>query len=155
MEKFQISVKNLSNLWSFKKIYAVFVLNLCGENLCGEKMTNMRTDSTRAIDKLTMFCLSARIVNIVPVVRCGQGGQEVATKWKQVEISAREALHPWSQCSARLSTVYPPYNTWMTPTSYRVILHLPYLPCLAFSLPPAKPMCCVYLPCDTTFLMRP
>ena len=31
MEKFQISVKNLNNFWSFIKIYAVFVLNMCGE----------------------------------------------------------------------------------------------------------------------------
>ena len=31
MEKFQISVKNLNNLWSFIEIYAVFVLDLCGE----------------------------------------------------------------------------------------------------------------------------
>ena len=30
-EKFQLSVENLNNLWSFIKIYAVFVLNLCGE----------------------------------------------------------------------------------------------------------------------------
>ena len=43
MEKFQIFVKNLNNLWSFIEIYAAFVLNLCGENLCGEKMTNMRS----------------------------------------------------------------------------------------------------------------
>ena len=39
VEKFQISVKNLNNLWSFIEIYAVFVLNLYGE-----KMTNMRSD---------------------------------------------------------------------------------------------------------------
>merc|ERR1711953_708021 len=31
VEKFQISVKNLNNLWSFIEIYAVFVLNLCGK----------------------------------------------------------------------------------------------------------------------------
>ena len=43
VEKFQISVKNLNNLWRFIEIYAVFVLTLCGENLCGEKMTNMRS----------------------------------------------------------------------------------------------------------------
>ena len=43
VEKFQISVKNFDNLWSFIEIYAVFVLNLCGENLC-RKMTNMRSD---------------------------------------------------------------------------------------------------------------
>ena len=42
VKKFQISVKNFNILWSFIKIHAVFVLNLCGENLCGEKMTNMR-----------------------------------------------------------------------------------------------------------------
>ena len=44
MEKFQISVKNLNNLWSVIEIYAFFVLNLRGENLCGEKLTNMRSD---------------------------------------------------------------------------------------------------------------
>ena len=38
VEKFQISVKNLKIIWSFIKIYAIFVLNLCGE-----KMTNMRS----------------------------------------------------------------------------------------------------------------
>ena len=43
VEKFQISVKNLNNVWHFIKIYAVFVLNLCGENICGEKMTNRRS----------------------------------------------------------------------------------------------------------------
>ena len=34
MEKFQISEKNLNNLWSFIEIYAVFVLNLCEEKIC-------------------------------------------------------------------------------------------------------------------------
>ena len=47
MEKFQIFVKSLNNLWSFIEIYAVLVLNLRGENLCGEKMTNMRSVSMR------------------------------------------------------------------------------------------------------------
>ena len=31
VEKYQISVKNLKKLWSFIEIYAVFVLDLCGE----------------------------------------------------------------------------------------------------------------------------
>ena len=31
VEKFQISGKNLNNLWSLIEIYAVFVLNLCGK----------------------------------------------------------------------------------------------------------------------------
>ena len=56
--EFQISVKNLNNLWSFIKIYVVFVLNLCGEksvwkNLCGEKMTNMRSELN--IGRICMF----------------------------------------------------------------------------------------------------
>ena len=38
---FQISVKIMNILWRFIESYAVFVLNLRGENLCGEKMTNM------------------------------------------------------------------------------------------------------------------
>ena len=36
--KFQISVKNLNNLWRFIENYAAFVVNLCGE-----KKTNMRS----------------------------------------------------------------------------------------------------------------
>ena len=37
VEKFQISVKNLNNLWRFIEIYAVFVLNLCGEKSLSRK----------------------------------------------------------------------------------------------------------------------
>ena len=48
VKKFQISIKNLNNLWSFIEIYAVFVLNLCGEKSVWRKslwikMTNMRS----------------------------------------------------------------------------------------------------------------
>ena len=39
VEKFQMSVKNLNNLWSFIEIYAVFVLNLCEEKSCVEKIS--------------------------------------------------------------------------------------------------------------------
>ena len=46
MEKFQISVENLNNLWRFIVIYAVFVLNVCGEKAVRRKMTNMRSDKT-------------------------------------------------------------------------------------------------------------
>ena len=31
VEKFQLSLQNLNNLWSFIKVYAVFVPNLCRE----------------------------------------------------------------------------------------------------------------------------
>ena len=37
VEKFQISVKILNNLWSYIEIYAVFVLNLCGEKSLWKK----------------------------------------------------------------------------------------------------------------------
>jgi len=44
VEKFQISVKNLNNLWSFIKIYAVFVLNLCGEKSVWRKSLWRKND---------------------------------------------------------------------------------------------------------------
>ena len=43
-EKFQISVKNLNNLWSFIEIYAVFVLNLCGEKSVWRKSLWRKND---------------------------------------------------------------------------------------------------------------
>ena len=44
VEKFQISVKNLNNLWHFIKIYAVFVLNLCGEKSVWRKYLWRKND---------------------------------------------------------------------------------------------------------------
>ena len=35
--------KEFDKFMEFYRKYAVFALNLCGENLCGEKMTNMRS----------------------------------------------------------------------------------------------------------------
>ena len=40
VEKFQISVKNLNNLWSVIEINAVFVLNLCGKKSVWRKNDN-------------------------------------------------------------------------------------------------------------------
>ena len=50
VEKLQISVKDLNNLSSFIEIYAVFVLNLCGE-----KMTNMRPATQEPRTKCSIF----------------------------------------------------------------------------------------------------
>ena len=44
LEKFQISVKNLNNLWSFIDIYAVFLLNLCGEKIVWRKSVWRKND---------------------------------------------------------------------------------------------------------------
>ena len=69
MEKFQISVKNLNNLWSFIEIYAVFALNLCEE-----KMTNMRSDR-RLLGHLASGAPAAYVsdagrVSVRPTVAC-------------------------------------------------------------------------------------
>ena len=70
VEKFQISVKNLNNLWSFIEIHAFFVLNLCGE-----KMTNMRsgcTDhQTRRIDCLDGGPAPAPAPGCFPIAQVG------------------------------------------------------------------------------------
>ena len=44
MEKFQISLKNLNNLWSFIEIYAVFVLYLYGEKSVWRKSLWRKND---------------------------------------------------------------------------------------------------------------
>ena len=56
MEKFQTSVKTLNNLWRFIEIYAVFVINLCGEESVWRKslwrnMTNMRSGVEQSYEK--------------------------------------------------------------------------------------------------------
>ena len=56
VEKFQISVKNLNNLWSSIEIYAVFVLNLCGEKSVWKKITNM----SFAPDRCSSFICAPR-----------------------------------------------------------------------------------------------
>ena len=44
VEKFQIFVKNLNNLWRFIEIYAVFVLDLCGEKSVWRKSLWRKND---------------------------------------------------------------------------------------------------------------
>ena len=44
VEKCQIYVKNLNNLWSFIEIFAVFVLNLCGEKSAWKKYVWRKND---------------------------------------------------------------------------------------------------------------
>ena len=64
MEKFWFSMY-FNNLWSFIKVYAGVFLqiyvgkNLCRENLCGEKMTNMWSVFTMLtlLKRLTLLAL--------------------------------------------------------------------------------------------------
>ena len=49
VEKFQLSIQNLNNLWSFIEVYAVFVPNLCEEK--SEKITNMRSAAGQYLDE--------------------------------------------------------------------------------------------------------
>ena len=53
LEEFQISVKNLNNLWRFIEINAVFVLNLCGEKSVRRKSGEKK--DKYEVCKLTMF----------------------------------------------------------------------------------------------------
>ena len=44
MEKCQLSIQNLNNLWSFIKVYAVFVPNLCGGKSVQRKFVWRKND---------------------------------------------------------------------------------------------------------------
>ena len=44
VEKFQLSIQNLNNLWSFIEVYAVFVPNLCGEKSVRRKSVWRKND---------------------------------------------------------------------------------------------------------------
>ena len=44
MENFGLSIKNSNNLWSFIKVYAVFVPNLCGEKSAWRKSVWRKND---------------------------------------------------------------------------------------------------------------
>ena len=44
VEKFQLSILDLNNLWSFIEIYAVFVLNLCEEKSVWRKSVWRKND---------------------------------------------------------------------------------------------------------------
>ena len=44
VEKFQLSIQNLNNLWSFIEAYAVFVPNLCGEKSVRRKSVWRKND---------------------------------------------------------------------------------------------------------------
>ena len=44
VEKFQLSIQNLNNLWSFIKVYAVLVPNLCGEKSVRRKSVWRKND---------------------------------------------------------------------------------------------------------------
>ena len=50
VEKFQIYVKNLNNLWSFIEIHFVFVLNLCGEKSLWRKSMWRKNDKYEVCD---------------------------------------------------------------------------------------------------------
>ena len=43
-EKFQLSIQNLNNLWSFIEVYAVFVPNVCGEKSVRRKFVWRNND---------------------------------------------------------------------------------------------------------------
>ena len=50
-KKFGLSIKNLNNLWSFIKVYAVFVPNLCGEKSARRKSVWRKNDKYEVWDR--------------------------------------------------------------------------------------------------------
>ena len=48
MEKFQLSILNLNNLWNFIEVFAVFVSNLCGEKSVRRKSLWRKNDKYEA-----------------------------------------------------------------------------------------------------------
>ena len=65
MEKFQISVKNLNNLWSFIEVYAVFVLNLREEKSVWKKSVWRKNDKYE-VCAAQEVCYSFDVVFIGP-----------------------------------------------------------------------------------------
>ena len=57
MEKFGLSIKNLSNLWSFIKVYVVFVPNLCGEKSVWRKSVSRKNDKYEVWNKVSHIVL--------------------------------------------------------------------------------------------------
>ena len=55
VEKFGLSIKNLNNLWSFIKIDAFFVPNLCGEKSAQRKSVWRKNDKYE-VCALGMIC---------------------------------------------------------------------------------------------------
>ena len=60
MEKFQLSIQNLNNLWSFIEVYAVFVPTLCGEKSVRKKSLWRKNDK---YEVLTFFARAARLTS--------------------------------------------------------------------------------------------
>ena len=53
VEKFQLSIQNLNNLWSFIEVYATFVPNLCGEKSVRRKSVWRKNDKYEVWIKIT------------------------------------------------------------------------------------------------------
>ena len=57
MEKFGLSIKNLNNLWSFIKVYAVFVPNLCREKSAQKKSMWRKNDKYGVCFLTELLCV--------------------------------------------------------------------------------------------------
>ena len=65
MEKCQLSIQNLNNLWSLIEVYAVFVPNLCGEISVRRKYVWRKNDKCEVCIYhvlLPRYCLRALVV---------------------------------------------------------------------------------------------
>ena len=72
MEKFQIFVRNFNNLWSFIKIYAIFVPNLCGEKSVCTKFVWRKNDKYE-VCTFTNMQIYAKTEKHMKVLFCSEG----------------------------------------------------------------------------------
>ena len=63
VEKFQLSILNLNNLWNFIEVFAVFVSNLCGEKSVRRKSLWRKNDKYEVCSEL-IWILATPLANI-------------------------------------------------------------------------------------------
>ena len=80
MEKFQLSIQNLNNLWSFIEVYAVLVPNLCGEKSVRRKSVWRKNDKYEVCECsfviVEVMVLSLIVLIVLENVCGGAGGSD-------------------------------------------------------------------------------
>ena len=115
VEKFQISVKNLNNLWSFIEIYAVFVLNFCGEKSLWRK-----NDKYKVCTLLPPAWLRLNSILAAKNSCCSLPGSETCSPYQQWEDTFNLILFllVFSKACSQLMSVFvsSPQQSYCTQT---------------------------------------
>ena len=110
VKKFQIFVKNLNNLWRFIEVYAVFVLNLCGEKKwqiwgLGQKCNKSENTIARSVSARKWKMRSAQIWfdGVAPASTRLNGSQ----KKKNIKIETELQPPLFGKCQRSNDTFWP------------------------------------------------